>query len=45
MAETVANSKAPSRCQFQRGPLSLDATGKVMKHALLGEGENFFMQE
>ncbi len=45
VAETLAYFKVPSLWEFQREALPRNATGKVMKHVLLGETHNPFVEE
>jgi long-chain acyl-CoA synthetase len=45
VAETLAYFKVPSHWEFQREALPRNATGKVMKHVLLGEAHNPFVEE
>ncbi len=45
VAETLAAFKVPSRWEFQREPLPRNAAGKVMKHVLMGEAQNPFIEE
>jgi acyl-CoA synthetase (AMP-forming)/AMP-acid ligase II len=45
VAETLAYFKVPSLWEFRREALPRNAAGKVMKHVLLGEAENPFIEE
>ncbi len=45
VAETLAYYKVPTYVEFREEPLPRNATGKVMKHVLLGEAENTFVEE
>ena len=44
-AETLAYFKVPEFVEIRSEPLPRNATGKVMKHVLSGEGENTFVEE
>jgi acyl-CoA synthetase (AMP-forming)/AMP-acid ligase II len=45
VGETLAYFKVPSQWEFRSEPLPRNATGKVMKHVLLGESANPFVEE
>jgi len=45
VAVTLAYFKVPSDWEFRQEPLPRNAAGKVMKHVLLGEAENPFIEE
>lgn len=45
VAETLAYFKVPSQWEVRASPLPRNATGKVMKHVLIGEGESPFVGE
>jgi acyl-CoA synthetase (AMP-forming)/AMP-acid ligase II len=45
VAERLAAFKVPSRWEIRRQPLPRNATGKVLKHVLRGEGSNPFAEE
>ncbi|MCP3983544.1 MAG: acyl--CoA ligase [bacterium] len=45
VAETLAYFKVPSKWEFRYEALPRNATGKVMKHVLLGEAHNPFVEE
>jgi acyl-CoA synthetase (AMP-forming)/AMP-acid ligase II len=42
---TLAYYKVPAHVEVRTEPLPRNATGKVMKHVLLGEAENTFVEE
>ncbi|MEZ4279629.1 MAG: class I adenylate-forming enzyme family protein [Myxococcota bacterium] len=44
-AERLAYYKVPEIVEVRREPLPRNATGKVMKHVLTGEGENTFVED
>ena len=44
-AESLAYFKIPEFIEVRTDPLPRNATGKVMKHVLAGEGENTFVEE
>lgn len=44
-AESLAYFKVPEIIEIRREPLPRNATGKVMKHVLVGAGENTFVEE
>ncbi|MFK7898192.1 MAG: class I adenylate-forming enzyme family protein [Myxococcota bacterium] len=44
-AEALAYFKVPEIIEIRSEPLPRNATGKVMKHVLSGEGENTFVEE
>lgn len=44
-AEALAYFKVPELIEIRTEPLPRNATGKVMKHVLSGEGENTFVEE
>ena len=44
-AETLAYFKVPEQIEIRAESLPRNATGKVMKHVLSGEGENTFVEE
>ena len=44
-AEALAYFKVPELIEIRRETLPRNATGKVMKHVLAGEGENTFVEE
>jgi acyl-CoA synthetase (AMP-forming)/AMP-acid ligase II len=45
VAEKLAYYKVPTYVEVRREKLPRNATGKVMKHVLTGEGENTFVEE
>jgi acyl-CoA synthetase (AMP-forming)/AMP-acid ligase II len=45
VGETLAYYKVPTYVEIRDEPLPRNATGKVMKHVLLGEAENTFVEE
>ena len=45
VAETLAYFKVPQYFEFRAEPLPRNATGKVLKHVVAGEGENTFVEE
>jgi acyl-CoA synthetase (AMP-forming)/AMP-acid ligase II len=45
VAERLAAFKVPSLWEIRREPLPRNATGKVLKHVLLGEAANPFREE
>ena len=45
VAESLAYYKVPEIVEVRREPLPRNATGKVMKHVLSGEGENTFVED
>jgi long-chain acyl-CoA synthetase len=45
VGETLAYYKVPAYLEVRTEPLPRNATGKVMKHVLLGEAENTFVEE
>jgi acyl-CoA synthetase (AMP-forming)/AMP-acid ligase II len=45
VGETLAYYKVPEHIEIRTEPLPRNATGKVMKHVLLGEAENTFVEE
>jgi acyl-CoA synthetase (AMP-forming)/AMP-acid ligase II len=45
VGETLAYFKVPSQWEFRAEPLPRNATGKVMKHVLLGESVNPFVED
>jgi acyl-CoA synthetase (AMP-forming)/AMP-acid ligase II len=45
VGETLAYYKVPTYVEVRDEPLPRNATGKVMKHVLLGEAENTFVEE
>ena len=45
VGETLAYYKVPAYVEVRDEPLPRNATGKVMKHVLLGEAENTFVEE
>jgi acyl-CoA synthetase (AMP-forming)/AMP-acid ligase II len=45
VAERLAAFKVPSHWEIRREPLPRNATGKVLKNVLLGEGSNPFAEE
>ncbi|MDJ0849102.1 MAG: class I adenylate-forming enzyme family protein [Myxococcota bacterium] len=45
VAEKLASYKVPALVEVRAEPLPRNATGKVMKHVLSGEGENTFVEE
>jgi long-chain acyl-CoA synthetase len=44
-AETLAYFKVPEFIEIRTEPLPRNATGKVMKHVLTGQGENTFVED
>jgi long-chain acyl-CoA synthetase len=44
-AEKLAYYKVPEVVEIRREPLPRNATGKVMKHVLTGEGQNTFVED
>jgi acyl-CoA synthetase (AMP-forming)/AMP-acid ligase II len=44
-AETLAYFKVPEVIEIRTEPLPRNATGKVMKHVLAGQGENTFVED
>jgi acyl-CoA synthetase (AMP-forming)/AMP-acid ligase II len=44
-AEALASYKVPAYLELRTEPLPRNATGKIMKHVLTGEGENTFVEE
>jgi acyl-CoA synthetase (AMP-forming)/AMP-acid ligase II len=44
-AERLAYYKVPELVEVRREPLPRNATGKVMKHVLSGEGQNTFVED
>jgi acyl-CoA synthetase (AMP-forming)/AMP-acid ligase II len=44
-AGKLAYYKVPELVEIRREPLPRNATGKVMKHVLAGEGENTFVED
>lgn len=45
VGETLARFKVPSRWEIRSAPLPRNATGKVLKQVLMGEGESQFTEE
>ena len=45
VGETLAYYKVPEYIEIRSEPLPRNATGKIMKHVLLGEAENTFVEE
>jgi acyl-CoA synthetase (AMP-forming)/AMP-acid ligase II len=45
VGETLAYYKVPEYVEVRAEPLPRNATGKVLKHVLLGQGENTFVEE
>ncbi|MDP6978108.1 MAG: class I adenylate-forming enzyme family protein [Myxococcota bacterium] len=45
VAEALAYFKVPRYFEFRDDPLPRNATGKVLKHVVAGEGENIFVEE
>ncbi|UCE87702.1 MAG: long-chain fatty acid--CoA ligase, partial [Deltaproteobacteria bacterium] len=45
VGETLAYFKVPSHWEFRDEPLPRNAAGKVMKHVLVGESENPFVED
>jgi steroid-24-oyl-CoA synthetase len=45
VGETLAAFKVPTRFEIRREPLPRNATGKVLKHVLLGAAENTFRED
>lgn len=45
VAESLAYFKVPQYFEFRDEPLPRNATGKVLKHVVAGEGENTFVEE
>jgi len=45
VGETLAYYKVPEYVEIRTEPLPRNATGKVLKHVLLGQGENTFVEE
>jgi acyl-CoA synthetase (AMP-forming)/AMP-acid ligase II len=45
VAETLAYFKVPAHWEFRQEPLPRNAASKVMKHVLLGEAQNPFIEE
>ena len=45
VGEKLAKFKVPSYVEVRDEPLPRNATGKVMKHVLTGDGENNFVEE
>jgi long-chain acyl-CoA synthetase len=45
VAEALAYYKVPEYVEVRSEPLPRNATGKVMKHVLLGEAENSFLED
>ena len=45
VAEKLAYFKVPAHIEVRSEPLPRNATGKVMKHVLTGDGENTFVEE
>jgi long-chain acyl-CoA synthetase len=45
VGETLAYYKVPTHVEVRDEPLPRNATGKIMKHVLLGEAENTFVEE
>jgi acyl-CoA synthetase (AMP-forming)/AMP-acid ligase II len=43
--EALASYKVPTHVEIRTEPLPRNATGKVMKHVLAGEGENTFVED
>jgi long-chain acyl-CoA synthetase len=44
-ADTLAYFKVPEIIEIRKEPLPRNATGKVMKHVLAGQGENTFVED
>ncbi|MBY0399661.1 long-chain fatty acid--CoA ligase, partial [Myxococcota bacterium] len=44
-ARKLAYYKVPEVVEIRREPLPRNATGKVMKHVLSGEGQNTFVED
>ena len=44
-ARKLAYYKVPEIVEVRREPLPRNATGKVMKHVLSGEGQNTFVED
>lgn len=44
-AEALAYFKVPARIEFRTEPLPRNATGKVLKHVLAGDGSSDFVEE
>jgi long-chain acyl-CoA synthetase len=44
-AEALASYKVPSQFELRAEPLPRNASGKVLKHVLAGEGEATFVEE
>jgi len=45
VGETLARFKVPSHWEFRRTPLPRNATGKVLKQVLMGEGDSQFVED
>jgi long-chain acyl-CoA synthetase len=45
VGQTLAAFKVPTRFEIRREPLPRNATGKVLKHVLLGEAENTYHED
>jgi len=44
-AETLASYKVPAHVELRTAPLPRNATGKVMKHVLVDDDANVFVED